>query len=191
VALAPGKVYRVAISSGPHSSIEEGMPNLGFAVLAPAEAVKVRKAEARIRGLRLPDATTLLLVAELYAGWPTPDGPDGKALDAEAIELLEGAGESKPPALARELGDLYLRVGLTGRAEDIYARCLKQSQDAGDVENQALVQHALGRIFSKTKLNTDEALQRLRSARELYQSLGDSAAVAEVDHDIRDLLKRR
>jgi hypothetical protein len=191
VALVPGNNYRVVISASSHSSTEEGMPNLGFAVLAPAEAGRVRAAEARIRNLRLRDAITRLLVSELYAGWTTPDGPDGKALDAEAIELLEGAGEVKPPALERELGGLYLRVGLTGMAEDAYTRCLKQAQDAGDIENQALAQHALGRIFSKTKLNTDEALQRLRSARELYQSMGDSAAAAEVDHDIQDLLRRR
>jgi tetratricopeptide (TPR) repeat protein len=190
VALVPGKTYRVVISTSLHSSTEERMPNLGFAVLASAEAAKVREAEARIRDLHLPDATTRLLIAELYANWLMPDGPDGKALDAEAIELLEGTGEIKAPALARELGDLYLKVGLTGRAEDSYLRSLKLSQDAGDIENQALVQHALGIIFAKTTLNTDEALQRLQTALALYQSLGDSGAAAEVDQDIQNLRLR-
>jgi len=189
VALIPGKTYRVVVYAGTHSSSEERAPNLGFAVLIPDEADKVRAAEARIRGLRLSDESTRLLVAELYANWVAPNGPDGKALNAEAIELLEGLGEMKAPALVRQLGDLYLAIGLSGKAEGLYLRALKLSQDAEDIENQALAQHALGRIFAKTKLNISEAMQRLQSARSLYQSLEDAGAVAEVDRDIREIQK--
>lgn len=188
VALVPGKTYRVVISTNAHSSTEERMPNLGFALLIPNEAKKVREAEARIRDLHLSDVSTRLLVAELYSNWITPDGPDGKALIAEAIQKLEDSGEIKTPALARKLADLYLKIGLTSMAEDFYIRVLKLSQD-GDIENQALVQHALGRIFARTRLNTEEALQRLQSAKALYQRLGDSAAVAELERDIQDLPK--
>jgi two-component system NtrC family sensor kinase len=99
-----------------------------------------------------PEVPTRLLIAELYANW-VPDRPNGKALIAEAIEMLEGLSDTKEPAIIRLSGDLYLTIGLNGQAEAYYMRALKLSQDAGDLEGQALAQYALGIIFAKTKLN--------------------------------------
>lgn len=184
--LVPGKNYRVIISTGIHSSTEDHTPNLGFSLLVPEEAKKVRATEARIRDLHLSDLSTRLLVAELYANWVIPAGPNGKALNAEAIEMLLGVPDTKEPAVARLLGDLYLTIGLTSRAEDSYLHALKLSQSAGDLEGEAQTQHALGRIFAKTKLNKNEAIQRLQNAKEIYQNLGDASSAAEVDRDIKE-----
>lgn len=188
-ALVPGKAYRVIISTDTHSSTEEKMPNYGFSLLLPDEVKRIKEAEAKIRGLHLPDTPTRLLVAELYANWVVPDTQDGKALNAEAIELLGSVADTKEPAVARLLGNLYLTIGLNGRAEVSFVQALKLSVEAGDLEGQALAQNALGRIFAKTRFNKDEAIQRLLKAKALYQSFGDTDSVVEVDREIQEIQK--
>jgi hypothetical protein len=190
LSFVPGKTYSVVIDAGDDRlSTREKMINLGFSLLPPEEAKKVREAETRIRDLHLPDATTRLLVSELYADWADPNVREAKALTAEAIELLEGLGDTTETAVVRQLADLYLTIGVNGRAEGFYLRAVKLSQDAGDIEGQALAELALGRIFAKTRLNKNEALQRLQNAKRLYESLGDAAAAAEVELAVQQVQK--
>jgi len=192
-ALIPGKTYRVVISTGEdceqgsHCSSEEKMANLGFLLLDDAEVQRVRKAEDQIRGLHLPDVPTRLLVASLYADWILPNTADGKALTAEAIEQLEGLQNIQEPIVMRRLAELYLTIGLTSKAVALYVSALDLSTKAGDIEGQALAQHAIGQIFAKTSLNNNEALQRLKAARALYEAAGDPDVVREIDQEIAGL----
>jgi hypothetical protein len=186
-ALVPGNTYRVVISTETHSSLEDKTANLGFSIVPAAEARAIKSAATRIRNLRLSDIATRLLLAQLYAG--STDRTSGKALYAEAIELLEAVADKREPAVLRLLGDLYLDIELSGRAEGFYAHASTLSQESGDVEGQSLAEHALGMIFAQTKLNRDEAIKHLQNAKALYEQMGDAAAIAEIDKEIQSLKK--
>lgn len=160
------------------------MANLGFSLLDDAEVRRVRKAENQIRVLHLPDVPTRFLLASLYAEWILPNTPNGKGLIAEAIEELEGLQNTQEPVVERRLAELYLNIGLTYRAVSLYLAALDLSTKAGDIEGQALAQHAVGQIFAKTVFNKNDALQRLRAARALYVTAGDPDVVREIDREI-------
>lgn len=189
-ALAPGVTYKTVVNAGGRSSSEERLPNLGFAVLSQEQARAVREAEKKIRDLNLSDVVTRFLTANLYATWGVNlENPrdDNWALSAEAIELLEGApGAQAGAAVLRMLGDLYLSLGLTNLAEARYLRALEASEAADDMQGRALAQYALGRIY-KVRLNSAEAVRRLNTARDLFQSFGDAESVARVVSELSEL----
>ena len=175
-ALRPGESYTLEVIAGDHSSREEGMPGLGFKLLSTAEAQVLREEEKKIRDLHLEDVPTRFLIAQLYAT---------QGLNAEAIEQLEGSPEAlKEVAVQRSLGDLYLKIGLNRLAEEHYLQALKLSQKAGDVEGQALAQHALGLIYDQALGNPEAAAPRLQDAVKWYQQLGDSRIVEEIQKQL-------
>lgn len=177
-ALAPGSTYKVIVGAGKRTSEEETLPGLGFTMLTSDEATTVRQGEARIRALGLPDTPTRLLIANLYAA---------QGLTAEAVEQLEAlSATSQEPAVLRSLGDLYLTLGLNHLAEARHLRAADLSQQASDLEGQALAQRALGAIYEAIG-NSGEAAQRLRKAVGLYQQLGDSQTVKAIEEQLSAL----
>jgi uncharacterized protein YceK len=170
-ALVAGGTYKVIVVAGNRSSEEESTPGLGFTLLKPDEAQAVREAETKIRVLDLGETPKRFLVASLYAA---------QGLNAEAIEQLEELSNTlKEPAVARSLGDLYLRIGLNRFAEERYLQALGLSQRLNDVEGQALAQNALGLVYEALG-NKGEALQRLQKAMEWYRKLGDAKRIEEI-----------
>ncbi len=170
-ALESGKGYRLVVEVAGRSSNEEAGPDLGFSLLAPAEAKAVRAEEARARGLGLSEEATRLLVANLYAG---------RQLYAEALQALRAPGDAGQPALARLEGDLSLTVGLVGDAEAAYLGAHEASAAGGDREGEALASRGLAAVYGLIG-NPQEAAQYFREARSLYEQLGDRQAVAEID----------
>jgi hypothetical protein len=181
-ALLAGATYKVTVVAGNRSSDEEPLPGLGFTLLNTDEAREVRAAETKIRALGLADTPTRLLLANLYASRE-------RQLYAEAIAQLEGlATTAQEAAVPRTLGDLYLTLGLNRLAEERYLQAFARSESAGDMEGQALAQHALGRI-DEVLGNPGESAQRLRKAMELYQQLGDGKTVKEIEQRLAGLPK--
>ena len=140
-------------------------------MLKPEEAQAVRDGEARIRAMGLNDAATRLLIANLYAG---------QGLAAEAIDQLEASAAAlQAPAVARLLGDLYLKVGLNRLAEQRYTPALDLSQKANDIEGQAAAENALSLVYDALG-NADEASQHAQKAIQWYQKLGDSKTAKQI-----------
>lgn len=180
-ALAAGATYKLSVTAGARSSDEESIPGLGFTMLKAEEAQVVRDGEARIRGLGVSDAAARLLVANLYAS---------QGLIAEAIEQMESLmAVAAEPAIARALGDLYLKIGLNRLAEERYTQALALSQKLNDVEGQAIAQNALGLVYEALG-NKAEAVQRSQKAIEWYQKLGDSKTIAQIQDRITSLQKQ-
>lgn len=170
--LVPGEEYRAIVTVGGASVDVAGQPGQGFSLLAPEEAGAVREAEARLRGLNLGEPATRYLVATLYAA---------HGLNADAIAQLEAlAGTLEAPAVVRWLGELYLRVGLNDLARDRYRGALALSEQAGDVEGQALARRALARLAYCNDGNASEAALGLQQAQQLYEQLGASGLVEEI-----------
>ena len=86
--------------------------------------------------------------------------------------------------MPRSLGDLYLKIGMNRLAEEHYLQALELSQKAGDVEGQALAQHALGLIYKQALGNPEAATPRLQDAVKWYQQLGDSRKVEEIQKQL-------
>jgi tetratricopeptide (TPR) repeat protein len=169
--LQAGKTYKLVVTAGSLTSEDEATPGLGFSLLPAAEAEPVRASEKKIAALQLADAPTRLLIANLYAG---------HGLYAEAIQQMEGLAGGQEPAVGRMLADLYLQTGLVRLAEQQYLDALALSEQAGDLEGQALAQRALGDIYSQTLSNPDEAAQRWQQSLDLYERLGDVKMVEQL-----------
>jgi hypothetical protein len=188
-ALVPGVTYKAVITANDQSSTEENLPNLGFTVLDQEQSRAVRESERRIRDLGLPEVSTKLLIADLYAAWGVNlknPRDDSWGLNTEAIELLEAAPASQQDAaVMRSLGDLYLSIGLTVFAEARYMRALELTE-ADDVYGEALAQYDIGHIFT-IRFNAAEARKRLHKARELFQSFGDTESVQKVNNELSEL----
>jgi tetratricopeptide (TPR) repeat protein len=172
--------YKLIVSAGDHQSDEEAEPGLGFALLKSDKAKEARDAEKKIRALGLPDASTRLVIAYLYAAYD---------LNAEAIEQLEGIPETlQEPAPARLLGALYLAIGLSRRAERHYLRALECSMKANDEEGQAIAHKELGRIYDEALGARNAAIQHFEAALNWYKKLGDRQMARHIEEK---LAKRR
>lgn len=169
--LARGEVYKAVVEWGKKSSTQEKTADLGFTVLTETDAKAMRDAEAAVRLLKLPEAQTRLLVADLYAS---------QELFSEAIELLTELKKTlKEPAVLRLLGNLYAASGLHREAVRQYEEALALPQIASDIEGQALTLAALGRSYSalgERALETDY----LTRAVEAYQKLGEKVTIEQL-----------
>lgn len=176
-ALQPGAVYKVSVVAGGRSSDEASAPGLGFTLLSPEEARAVSAERERIQQLRLASAATKLLTAHLYAS---------RGLKAEAIEQLEDLTKDvKAPAVLQALGAFDQEAGLYRLAEKRYLDASRRSQDAGEIEGQALAQQALGSLYHDAFGDESAAARSLHEALALFQRLGDADAI----HHIEELLR--
>lgn len=179
--LAPG-YYLLVVSTPSGSSTKERGVDLGFTVLprCPSQASqdvgspcqeKIREGEKRIRALRLPDDSTHLLIANLYAA---------NRLYAEATAELEAiSATARTPAVARRLGDSYASVGLNREAEKLYLEALSLPEMAKDTEARALTLRSLALTYEGL-LDWDQARARYEEAISAYEKLRDHITLKEL-----------
>jgi hypothetical protein len=171
----------MAVVGAGHSSDEENMPGSGFEVVSPEQAENVRSMQAHVQTLGLSPVGAQFLVAQLYAS----QNRNGVPLNADAIDVLIQLSEStQEPAVERSLGERYLAIGLERLAEERYLRAEQLSRIAGDIEGQALAAEALGSIYEQFG-NHAEQVQRLQEAAGLFESLGDSERLSQVQAQIQ------
>jgi len=176
--LKPGVDYKLIVEADGRTSDAEAGPGLGFSILPPDEAKAVAREEERIVALGLPAGPTQFLIAHLYAAY---------GLNAEAIERLEDTSQGfQAPAVARLLGDLYLAVGLTRRAETSYLNSLKLSKDDDD-EGRMLADMSLARIYEQALGNTQQAIEHLNAALAVANKLGDKQTAHQAERKSREL----
>lgn len=180
-ALAPG-LYMLVVQTGGRSSNDEHWPKRGFTVL-PACALgspkragvpwcfaqQVRREEKRIRAMNVPDDSTRLLLAKLYAS---------NMLYAEAIEEMERVRETlRTPLVVSELGSFYASVGLNREAVNLYQEALSLPAMASDAEAQALTLYHLGLAYEMLGF-WNQARAKYEEAIRAYKKLGDKRMVA-------------
>ncbi len=161
------------------SSKDEGMPGLGFSLLADEEAKRIRAEEATIHGLNLPGKANTFALAQIYAG---------HSLYAEAIEMLEelAKADNQAASVYRALGELYQQVGLLTLAESRHNLALKAAETSGDVESIAEAQKGLGEVYMALG-NKNEAVRWLTEAKAEFESLGDLQHANQVGEQLQDL----
>jgi tetratricopeptide (TPR) repeat protein len=161
------------------SSKDEGLPGLGFSLLAQEEADRVLGDVAQVDALNLSADARAFALAQLYSG---------HQLYAEAIELLENSAATNDQAtnVYRALGDLYQQVGLLVQAEARYLRAVEIAEEVGDVESAALAKAKLGDVYLALG-NKNQAREWLAQAQSGYESLGDSQRVNEISEQLQDL----
>jgi hypothetical protein len=170
--LKVGVDYKLIVETGEGSSSAEPGLGSGFSVLGPNDRNTVLKEQRRIEDLGLPAGPTQFLIAHLYASHD---------LNAEAIKRLESISETfKVSAVARLLGDLYLKIGLLRQAETSYLNSLDLSKDEKDEEGQMLVHLALARIYAQALGNVKLANEQLDAALAMANRLGDDYTSNEV-----------
>lgn len=179
-ALQPARVYLLVVESeNGKSSKDEGLPGLGFSLLAEEEASRIREDVTRIRALNLSEDATAFALAQLYAG---------HQLYAEAIELLEESTATNDQAtnVHRALGQLYQQVGLLMQAEYHYRLAVGIAEEVGDVESAAEAQAKLGEVYLALG-NTSEASRWLAEAQAGYESLGDAQRASQIAAQLAEI----
>jgi hypothetical protein len=171
--LQAGESYKLIIEANGRNSEEEDLPNLGFTVLTGEEAQKVRSRADEINRLALGEPLKTQMLASLYAN---------KELNADAIATLEGVQISqRNPAVVRLLGNLYLKLGLTRRAEALYLNLLNANMVAQDTPaGRAITYQTLGEIYEALG-NSQEAIKYYVEAASLYRSLKDQESANKIE----------
>lgn len=176
-----GEDYFLSVIANGRSSDEEEQRDLGFSLLPPEQANRVRKEEKNIRALRLPSQSTQFIIAQLYATY---------GLNAEAIEILNALTRSANISVIwGALGDRYREIGLNRMAENCYRTAVKLAQQSKEPEGEALARYALGRLYAEAFDNREDSLQQLKIAKSLYQQLGDAQSVRQIESLVSDLQK--
>jgi hypothetical protein len=179
-ALQPGTDYLLIVEANNGKfSKDEGLPGLGFSLLAQEEADRVRADVARIDALNLSADATAFALAQLFSG---------HQLYAEAIELLENSAATNDRAtnVYRALGDLYQHVGLLMQAEARYLRAVEIAEAVGDIESGTAAKAKLGEVYLALG-NKTEAREWLTQAQAGYESLGDSQRASEIAEQLQEL----
>jgi hypothetical protein len=179
--LKPGESYKVAVWQGNVNSDQEDVGGLGFTVVSSEEQKEVADLVAQIHALKLDTEAEELLVANLYAT---------RELRADAIERLEAlASEREAPAVERMLGELYVSVDRPDLAEPHYEEALQLSEQASDIEGQALANRSLGEIAYLSGADKAQVASRLQKALDLYQQLGDADGVQKTQAKLDEVSK--
>jgi hypothetical protein len=182
--LSDGIDYKLIVQTTDHrsSDVEPGK-GWGFRILSPSDRNAVEKEQRSIENLGLLEGPTQFLIAYLYA---THD------VNAEAIQRLESVSHKfKAAAVARLLGDLYLKVGLTRQAEASYLNSLDLCKNEKDVEGEMLAHSALARIYEQAFGNRDSASQHFNAALALAEKIGDDLTADQTRKQLADLKKTR
>jgi len=153
------------------SSTEEGLPGLGFELMAPNEAKRIKAEVEQLTQEELTDEARVLALANLY---------NGEGLTLAAIEVLQQAiaNGTRKTAVYSLLGELYREVRLNLYAKDSYLKAIDLAKIGGDLEAQAEAQSALGEIYVVLKDRT-AAVKTFSKARLAYVALeGNESAHA-------------
>jgi hypothetical protein len=179
--LAPGQIYKVAVTGGGQSSQQDHSPELGFTTLTAEQAQMLADEERKIKQMQLPETQTRFLIANLY---------EARELYAEAIEQLENLNATmKGPAVAQMLGDVYAMTGLNREAEKRYVEALSLTS-ANDLEGLGLIQKSLARVYENLG-SFDRAIRCLTEAKKAYRQLRNRAMVKTLLKEERRLRQPR
>ncbi len=110
------------------------------------------------------------------------DAPEVAAHDLERaridLQQLPGDRTAETAQLAIELGDLYYALGDVRGADRLYSEALEKSvHESPDLEARALLARA---EVAREQLRGEEAIQRARSARQIFEATANQRGLASV-----------
>lgn len=163
--LKPGSANIVSVIALDDGAQEIAVDKSLLQVLAEASQAELARVESDIRILGLDEIPELYLLAQLYQSL------DLRAAAIDALERLDSQGGTSA-SLRQQLGDLYLEVGLYGRAEARYQDALTVAEAGTDVSAQAAAHVGLARVAYAFE-EAEQALRHLKVAESLYREAGD------------------
>lgn len=172
--------YHITVTdnNGRSSAEEKTVLDLSFALLPPKEAEVIQFLVDQIQSLQVGDTAHRLLQAEIYAT---------HGLRAESILLLEDVLKTENvPAVHLSLANLYLAMGLYLEADERFQQAIEGYHALGDSFGEAQALVGAGVAFSGLNQVT-EAKSHFTQAKTLYETLGNSGAVAFIQGMIDDL----
>lgn len=137
--------------------------------LSDEELNEVEAGLAKLESLNLDADAEALAIASLYQSYH---------LNQDAIDVLEEqiqAGTDKV-ALYQLQAELYQGVGLYQLAQSRYEKALNLAETYENLPQQAELQEQLGRL-ARNQENFAQAVEHLRVAKAIYQSLFDTTVV--------------
>lgn len=145
------------------SSADDQTPGLGFTVLKPDEAKRIRMSELGIQRLDISETAKKLLVSDLYAN---------AGLKSEALAVLEDLfSKSSNSAVALMLGKLYDQVSLPQLAETWYRKAFQLAVNEDRIEPQAQSLEGIAFIIRDLR-GRKAADQFVSQAIDKYRALG-------------------
>lgn len=176
--LLPGRPYLLQVTTGEHSSDEEGPGERGFSVLEPGAAAPIEQKMKQLEALKLDDKTAHFLIASLYFR---------QGLLAEGIAKLEGRPELSQVAAAELLlARAYHQSGLAHVAEPHAKKALALSQATQDRLGEMEARELLGTLAGALG-HTQEWEEWLNSALTQYREVKDTKKVAALQARLDDL----
>jgi tetratricopeptide (TPR) repeat protein len=177
--LKAGESYKLVVQAKGRSSEEEDLPNLGFTLLTGEEIQKVQSITEALNRLAIGDSIKVKMRASVYAN---------NGLNAEAIRVLEEDGPSqRNPEALRLLGNLYLKIGLTRKAEALYLNLLKPELLGQDtLAGKSITHQTLGEIYEALG-NKKEAIKYYLVAKNIFRVLGDRESTGKIESRLADL----
>lgn len=168
--LVPGATYVLLI--GEETADPDTTLGRGFWLLDEAQAGELRTREDVLRAHGYSGEAQRLVVAELYYSY---------GLYAEAIEELEPlAVETSAPPVWLKLGQLYLETGLPLEAQEAFMQALVRAQALGDLTSVGEAYLGLA-LAADLEDNPADFAGNLEEARALFNQVGDSTLLAEVE----------
>lgn len=173
--LQPGNTYSISVETDNGISLGQEV----FTILDRDDAQRVRAAIEQLGKLNLSEEAYTLALSDLYIQ---------NDLRAEAIALLEATLDKgiQTTALYRQLGNLYVHIGIPNLAEATYLKAVELARASGDIEAQILAQNRLGEVYEAMS-NLNAATHWLKQAQAGYESLGDAQQVSQIQAQLEKL----
>jgi len=136
-------------------------------VLGETSLAELTEAEAAIHALAADEFAQSYLLTRLY--WE-------QEMWTAAIAQLERLADTQgitSAYLFQQLGDLYVEVGLYGRAEENYRRALDAAEASADKSALAAAHVGLAQT-ARAFRETEQALDHLTAAEDLYRQAGET-----------------
>jgi hypothetical protein len=182
--LQPGEQYRLIVTTNTGRSSEEDQNTSPFTIISKELATEVLTKTKQIQSQPLSNSIKGLVLSQLYANYE---------LRAEAIDLLESQVKSgtTQEMVFYTLGAFYHQSKLLLHAEPDYFKAIELAKITGAIETQADAHGGLGYVYN-TYLTLDpaykdKAIDQFELAKALYEKLGDTAKVTEIDEQLAAL----
>jgi tetratricopeptide (TPR) repeat protein len=117
----------------------------------------------------------------------THETAPGSALFLDADQVAGGIAEGAVADAVRLLGNLYLKIGLTRRAEALYLSLLTPALASQDtLAGKAITHQTLGEIYESLG-NPQEAIKYYLEARKAFLALNDRELAGRVERRLSAL----
>ena len=174
--LSPGTRYTLVVQADTGTASTDEPPELAFNLLAGDEATEATEQIAAVQAFDLPElAKTLILVEEVYPRYQLTAAAlaDLENLVSQGFDLAQ---------VRRLLGDIYLRSGLSLRAETHYLRAVALAIATDNLEEQVMAQYGLGTLYNRTG-NPEAAAAQLAAAQAGAEALGNATLAADIANE--------